>query len=48
LRDAATPFVFTTGYGSAGPGDDFAGVEVLKKPYRGDDLAAALARLAGG
>lgn len=46
LRDAGTPFVFTTGYGSTGPGAAFPGVEVVKKPYCAVDLAAALARLA--
>jgi CheY-like chemotaxis protein len=45
LRDAGTPFVFTTGYGSTGPGTAFAGIEVVKKPYCAGDLAAALARL---
>ncbi|WP_156679866.1 response regulator [Sphingomonas profundi] len=46
LHAAGTPFVFTTGYGSAGPGSDFSGVEVVKKPYRAIDLACALGRLA--
>ena len=48
LHAAGARFVFTTGYGSAGPGDEFAGVEVVKKPYSAADLAAALARVAGG
>lgn len=47
LHAAGLPFVFTTGYGSGGPGDAFAGVEVVKKPYRAADLAAALGRLTG-
>ena len=46
LHAAGARFVFTTGYGSAGPGEAFAGVEVVKKPYRAADLAAALGRLA--
>lgn len=45
LHAAGTPFVFTTGYGSTGPGLAFTEVEVVRKPYCAADLAAALARL---
>lgn len=45
LVAARRPFVFTTGYGSAGPGDRFAGIPVLKKPYDADALARAISEL---
>lgn len=45
LRAAGTPFLFTTGYGSTGPGTAFTDAEVVRKPYRAADLAAALSRV---
>lgn len=46
LRDRAIPFVFATGYGSAGVLDRFSGTPVLHKPFRDDELARALERVA--
>jgi CheY-like chemotaxis protein len=48
LRAAGRPFLFTTGYGSAGVDPDFLGAEVVKKPYLLRDLEAALVRVLGG
>lgn len=42
LRALGRPFVFTTGYGAAGPGPEFAGTPLLAKPYAMSDLAAAV------
>lgn len=47
LRAAGRPFLFTTGYDSAGPGTEFASIPVIKKPYRANDLAVAIANLLG-
>lgn len=44
LLDRRIPFIFTTGYGSAGPTAEFSAVEVVKKPYRAADLASAFQR----
>ena len=42
LRAAGTPFVFTTGYGAAGCGAEFAGVPLVTKPYLLSDLEAGI------
>lgn len=43
LRDIGVPIVFATGYGRDGfPAH---GAEVIEKPYRQDDVAAALCRV---
>lgn len=42
LKAAGVPFLFTTGYGSDGPDQDFADVPVLAKPYRADEVGAAI------
>lgn len=47
LRAAGRPFVFTTGYGAAGSGDDYADVPLVTKPYQTADLAAAIDRALG-
>jgi CheY-like chemotaxis protein len=44
LRAAGRPFVFTTGYGAAGSGAEFADVPLVTKPYQLSDLEAAIAR----
>jgi CheY-like chemotaxis protein len=41
LAAKGTPFVFTTGYGS-GPRRDFPGRPVVSKPYRIDEIGAAI------
>ncbi|MDQ4087792.1 MAG: response regulator [Pseudomonadota bacterium] len=43
LRERGVPFVFATGYGTAGC-ERFALVETVRKPFDGDQLAAALER----
>ena len=47
LRDAGTPFLFTTGYG-AGLDERFADIPVVKKPYIMADLARAMSALLSG
>ena len=42
LRTAGTPFVFTTGYGAAGCGAEFADVPLVTKPYQIGDLETAI------
>ena len=42
LRARRIPFVFATGYGSAGLPPGLQGVPVLSKPFQQDQLAAAL------
>jgi len=42
LRERGLPFLFSTGYGSAGLEDPFGAVMTLKKPYQIDDLARAV------
>lgn len=44
LRGRGIPFLFTTGYGSAGPGAVFADAPLVTKPYGADDLLAGLLR----
>ena len=47
LKELGRPFVFTTGYGSAGSGAAFSGVPLVTKPYRLGDLEAAIRRALG-
>jgi CheY-like chemotaxis protein len=42
LTQAGKPFVFTTGYGAAGSGADYADVPLVTKPYQVADLEAAI------
>ena len=42
LRARGVPFVFATGYGLSGLPDELRGAPVLAKPFRQDQLAAAL------
>ena len=42
LREMRRPFVFTTGYGAAGSGADYADVPLVTKPYQLADLAGAI------
>lgn len=44
LMAAGLPFIFATGYGSAGSGPDFEGVPLVTKPYQTRDLAEAMAK----
>lgn len=48
LRAAGCPFVFTTGYGSAGSGAEFGEVPLVTKPYQIGDLASAIRRALDG
>jgi len=45
LRDRAIPFVFSTGYGTAGIEPEWTRYPVLQKPFAIEHLAAALAGL---
>jgi CheY-like chemotaxis protein len=45
LAERNIPFVFATGYGRAGVAIRYPNTPVLEKPYRAEDLAAALASL---
>ncbi len=45
LRRRGVPFLFATGYAEGGLDWDRAKVDVLPKPYRKDQIAAALNRL---
>lgn len=47
LRALGTPFVFATGYGSAGRGDDYGDVPLVAKPYRIEALKAAIVKALG-
>jgi CheY-like chemotaxis protein len=47
LRERRCPFVFTTGYGAAGSGGDFADVPLVTKPYQLADLESAIRRALG-
>ena len=42
LRETGTPFVFTTGYGAAGCGAEYADVPLVTKPYQIGDLEAGI------
>jgi CheY-like chemotaxis protein len=45
LRERGIPFVFVTGYGSAGADPAHKDVPVLQKPFRWQDLQAIVQRL---
>lgn len=45
LSARGIPFLFTTGYGALGLPDRYAGAHVLQKPFRKQDLEAALGKL---
>jgi CheY-like chemotaxis protein len=47
LLAAGIPFIFTTGYGSAGSGPDFHDVPLVTKPYQLRDLEEAMAKALG-
>lgn len=44
LAKRGVPFFFATGYGSRGMDANYIGSTVLKKPFRRDELAAAIDR----
>jgi CheY-like chemotaxis protein len=43
LRQQRRPFIFTTGYGNSGRGDDYEDVPLVTKPYQLADLRTAIA-----
>lgn len=47
LKEEGRPFVFATGYGEAGRGGEFADVPLVTKPYRMEDLGAAIGKALG-
>jgi CheY-like chemotaxis protein len=47
LREQGTPFAFTTGYGAAGSGANYADVPLVTKPYQIADLERALRQALG-
>lgn len=47
LRAAGKPFAFTTGYGAAGSGADYADVPLITKPYQISDLEGAIRKALG-
>ena len=47
LRQRGVPFIFATGYGDAGIGDDFADIPVVRKPYSRESILTELRRLLG-
>jgi DNA-binding response OmpR family regulator len=42
LRSRGIPFVFATGYGTAGVNEMWSGVPVVQKPFQPSELAAAI------
>jgi CheY-like chemotaxis protein len=48
LRQKDVPFIFATGYGSAGLRKDYADRRVLQKPFQAKDLEAALVDAVAG
>jgi DNA-binding response OmpR family regulator len=42
LRSRGIPFVFATGYGTAGVNESWSGVPVVQKPFQPKDLSAAI------
>jgi CheY-like chemotaxis protein len=44
LKEKGKPFVFTTGYGSAGSSAEHADVPLVTKPYQMSDLESAIRR----
>jgi CheY-like chemotaxis protein len=47
LRELGLPFVFTTGYGTAGCGSGYEEVPLVTKPYQMGDLETAIRRATG-
>ena len=47
LRQSGRPFVFTTGYGSAGRAEAYDDVPLVTKPYQLKDLESAIAAALG-
>jgi CheY-like chemotaxis protein len=47
FKEKGKPFVFTTGYGAAGSGADFADAPLVTKPYQIADLEAAIGQALG-
>jgi len=47
LRARGVPMIFSTGYGESGLREADRGSQVLQKPFRAHDLAAALAKALG-
>lgn len=47
LKARGVPFVFATGYGSAGLKDEWKSSPVLQKPFQPEDLTATMRALAG-
>jgi CheY-like chemotaxis protein len=48
LKALGRPFIFTTGYGSAGCGAGYDDVPLVTKPYQTADLEAAIRRATAG
>ncbi len=48
LEKAGTPFIFTTGYGAQGVPPQYAGRDVVQKPFTEAEITSALAKLCGG
>ena len=48
LHQKNVPFIFATGYGSAGLREEYGNRPVLQKPFQQKDLEIALARALGG
>lgn len=46
LTDRGIPFMFASGYGAAGLVDPYRDAAILQKPFRPDQLASMLERLA--
>jgi CheY-like chemotaxis protein len=47
LADRRVPFIFSTGYGETAGSREFEGCPTLQKPYRLEDLRAAVEQVAG-
>ena len=45
LRERGIPFLFASGYGSRGVSEDFRTAVRIQKPFRGGDLAQAIAKI---
>ena len=45
LKQRGIPFLFASGYGSRGVGEDFRTAVRIQKPFRGGDLAQAIAKI---
>lgn len=48
LKALGRPFIFTTGYGSAGCGNGYDDVPLVTKPYQMGDLGAAIEKAMSG